>query len=298
MKFLGTFKVGDTIRYSVNFHDDANTTVDPDGGTLGARHRKPDDSYADLAAPTKLDTKTGWFGGSIDTTGFAVGSHEVRIKGEVGGSERATVISFELENYDADNLYDAIAALNNLSQAEAQAACAAALVAYDPPTKTEMTAEHSTLSAEHTALPAANDVQLSGVHGAGSWQGSTPAAIAAEVDTVLSASHGAGQWTGSDPASVADAVWDEAWGDHKTLTTFGGMMLLSRGMTKFNWVMDNTEWDANNNMLSARIRLFETAALATVATKDAAGLEGAFASITVTGEYLDRLIDFAKFVEA
>lgn len=104
MKFLGTFKVGDTIRYSVQFHNDANTTVDP--ASPAARHRKPDNTYANLAAPAKLDGKTGWYGGSIVTTGYAVGSHEVRISGTVDVHEVGTVISFELENCDLDNLYD------------------------------------------------------------------------------------------------------------------------------------------------------------------------------------------------
>lgn len=102
MKFLGKFKIGDTIRYSVNFHDDLNTTVDPT--SPAARHRKPDNTYADLDAPAKLDTKTGWYGGSIDTTGMAVGSHEIRLSGTVDAHEVATVISFVLENNNLDSI--------------------------------------------------------------------------------------------------------------------------------------------------------------------------------------------------
>lgn len=47
---------------------------------------------------------------------------------------------------------------------------------------------------------------------------------AADVDTTLTASHGAGSWTSASPpsaAAIADAVWDEAAGDHTGAGSFG-----------------------------------------------------------------------------
>lgn len=70
-----------------------------------------------------------------------------------------------------------IAALENLSQAQAQAAAAAALTAYDPPTKGELDLVEASLVAEHddtqaaiAALPATIDDLLSDEHGDGSWE--------------------------------------------------------------------------------------------------------------------------------
>lgn len=67
------------------------------------------------------------------------------------------------------------------------------------------------------------DTQLSGTHGAGSWEGPTEAVIAAEVDSVLTAAHGAGSWqtTSISPAAVAAAVWGEAFASYTTDTQFG-----------------------------------------------------------------------------
>lgn len=156
MKFLGTFKVGDTIRYSVNFHNDANTTADP--ANPAARHRKPDNTYAALAAPVKLDGKTGWYGGSIDTTGFAVGSHEVRISGTVDAHEVGTIISFEIENHDADDIYARIpsaaiadyrANVSTLAlEANVEGHAGTALTDYDPPTRGEATTDKNAIITE------------------------------------------------------------------------------------------------------------------------------------------------------
>ena len=92
------------------------------------------------------------------------------------------------------------------------------------------------------------DAQLSGAHGAGSWEGGTPAAIAdavwdeaiaghsgagsagkelqdkptaPEVDAELTASHGAGTWHPPSVLEVADGVWDEPAFGHTALGSFG-----------------------------------------------------------------------------
>ena len=86
----------------------------------------------------------------------------------------------------------AIGALNDLSQAEAQAACTVALTSYDPPTKAELDAAESairgvdsddlkTLSDQIDGLPAGVDAQLSGVHGSGSWETAAAGLTAQDV---------------------------------------------------------------------------------------------------------------------
>lgn len=63
---------------------------------------------------------------------------------------------------------NAIAGLNNLSSAQAQSAAAAALAAYDPPTKAELdTAEAAIINAIPTTVEI--DTELTAAHGAGSW---------------------------------------------------------------------------------------------------------------------------------
>jgi len=74
-----------------------------------------------------------------------------------------------------EDISDEIAALNDLSAAQAEAACDASLVTYDGPTHAEMTAEHDVLEGEHgainsniddngTAIAALNDLSASDVN--------------------------------------------------------------------------------------------------------------------------------------
>ncbi len=82
-------------------------------------------------------------------------------------------------------------------------------------------AEHDATQADIAALMPAATHQAE--HDA------TQAAIAAvptaaEIDTELTGTHGAGAWTtgaGASPGDVADAVWDEARGDHTGAGSFG-----------------------------------------------------------------------------
>jgi hypothetical protein len=100
--------------------------------------------------------------------------------------------------------------------------------------------------------PSAADIdsQLTGSHGAGSWQAASvsPAAIAdavwdeaaadhvaagsmgkelqdkptaPEVDTELSGSHGSGSWEQETKEDIADQVWDEAKSGHVAVGSFG-----------------------------------------------------------------------------
>src|SRR3990170_313894 len=81
MIYLGKFKAGDTVRYRANFHNDTGTLENPTSPE--AQIEKPDASFTALTAPAIINAKTGHYGGSIDTTGFAVGQHLIRMAGTV-----------------------------------------------------------------------------------------------------------------------------------------------------------------------------------------------------------------------
>ncbi len=102
----------------------------------------------------------------------------------------------------------------------------------------------------------------------------------------------------NDPtaATIADAVLDEAVADHVSAGSVGNFLRAILGTSHFNYVVDTVSVDGNNNLLSARVRLFANKTLAGAATKDGAG-EGEFASLTITGEYTGGVADFTKFVE-
>lgn len=92
---LGTYKAGDAIRYRAQFHDDTGAVADP--STPFARLERADGSFVDFTAPSKVDAKTGLFGGSIDSTGFATGSYWIRIGGTVATAKAvATVYTFQI----------------------------------------------------------------------------------------------------------------------------------------------------------------------------------------------------------
>jgi len=117
------------------------------------------------------------------------------------------------------------------------------------------------ISSRSSHTPADVDAQLSGNHGAGSWEsGPTTSQIAdavwdealaghvvagsagqaqarvdvavssrsshtpADVDTELTATHGAGAWNTGDPGAIADAVWDEALAGHVVAGSAGQAM--------------------------------------------------------------------------
>lgn len=124
----------------------------------------------------------------------------------------------------------AIAALNNLSSAQAQTAAEAALAVYDPPTRTEATADKDAIltavadvptNAElATALAASDDAVLAQV--------ALVKTVTDKLDDTLEDDAGTFRFTanaleqgpggGSAPtaAAIADAVWDEAMADHLT----------------------------------------------------------------------------------
>ena len=81
MIYLGEFKAGDTVFYAANFHNDQGTIEDPTSPE--AQTKNPAGTWSALTAPAKQNTKTGHYGGTIDTTGFAAGQHIIRMAGTV-----------------------------------------------------------------------------------------------------------------------------------------------------------------------------------------------------------------------
>ena len=121
-----------------------------------------------------------------------------------------------------DALMTAINALNNLSSAQAQTACAAALTAYDPPTNAEM--EARTLVAANYATAAALSTAQGNI--------TTILGTTTKVETMIVLDGAVYQFTvnalelgpsgsGASAATIADAVWDEAIAGHATAGTFG-----------------------------------------------------------------------------
>lgn len=76
--------------------------------------------------------------------------------------------------------------------------------------------------------PVSIDAELTSVHGAGSWQGVDPTAVAAAVDAELTAQHGGGSWQSAtatiDPTAVSAAVWDRLTIAHTAGGTFGRLV--------------------------------------------------------------------------
>lgn len=96
MIYLGTFTAGDTVFYAENFHDDTGTLADPTSPE--AQLRGPAGSWTALAAPSKQNSKTGFFGGTYDTTGDAAGQYCLRMAGTVAtAKDVATVFFYDLE---------------------------------------------------------------------------------------------------------------------------------------------------------------------------------------------------------
>lgn len=96
MIYLGTFAIGDTVFYAENFHDDTGTLSDPTSPE--AQVRDSGGTWASLTAPAKQNSKTGFYGGTYDTSGKAVGQYCIRMKGTVAtAKDVATVFFFDLE---------------------------------------------------------------------------------------------------------------------------------------------------------------------------------------------------------
>lgn len=68
------------------------------------------------------------------------------------------------------------------------------------------------------------------------------------------------------PSSDPGAIWEESWENHMTVGTYGEVMSILLGMSQHNYVLDQTSYSAEGLLLSGRIRVFPTMALAVAAT--------------------------------
>jgi hypothetical protein len=70
---------------------------------------------------------------------------------------------------------------------------------------------------------------------------------------------------------IADQVWDEDLSGHDAADSTGLALLLSKGLSQCNFVLDETAFDSAGMMTSGRIRIFPDAATAAAATQGGVG---------------------------
>lgn len=106
MIFLGEYKAGDSVFYAANFHNDTGTIEDPTSPE--AQIRNSAGTWSALTAPAKQNSKTGHYGGTVDTTGYSVGQHVIRMAGTVATAKTtATEFCFTIvANITSDVIAD------------------------------------------------------------------------------------------------------------------------------------------------------------------------------------------------
>src|SRR3990170_604463 len=102
MIYLGKFKAGDTVFYAANFHNDTGTIENPTSPE--AQIRNSAGTWSALTAPAIQNSKIGHYGGTIDTTGYSVGQHVIRMAGIVATAKTvATEFCFAIvANIESD----------------------------------------------------------------------------------------------------------------------------------------------------------------------------------------------------
>jgi len=218
MIWLGEIVAGEAVPVRAQFHDDTGAAADPTAPF--ARMETGSGTFADLTAPTKRDSKTGYFGVDIDTTGFAAGIRTVRIGGTVATNKAvAAVYGFRVVAHRAESAakpsdLPSVATLEsrltaaragyldklNVSGTIALAGEAAAAVA---PLGTPLQADDYTPPPTDYARP--EDVQLT--VNPTVLDPTERSSIAAAVDTTLSTSHGAGSWGAADGPGDIDCTY-------------------------------------------------------------------------------------------
>lgn len=145
-----------------------------------------------------------------------------------------------------------------------------ALNTYDPPTRTEATADKEEVIAAMPSVPTVIeiDTRLSGTHGAGSWE------------------TGAGKdWTDGEKEQIRDALGV----DGVKATATGGQIQSIKddikrllGLDHENIFIDNTAYDADEQLVSARVRLFDSKAHCDAATDGGSETAGLIATYALT----------------
>lgn len=196
-------KTGDTISYTFTDHLTEASATTVCGG--GEHHIWTEDPLmtSDLS---NLDAAI-----STRSTPAQITTAESNIRGS--------------DSDDLKDISDEIASLNNLSSAEANAACDQAFSDYDPPTKTELDSAETAIIAEIDA----NETKIDALPDAVTINAQCDQALTdydaptkAELDTAQAAILAAIVAV-NDPtaANIAAAVWDALMTDYETANTMG-----------------------------------------------------------------------------
>lgn len=214
MIWMGEVIAGEVVPIRAQFHDGTGTAADPT--SPAARMEGPSaGTFADLTAPTKRDSKTGYYGTDIDTTGYAAGIRVVRVAGTVGTLTVGAVYGFRVVTARGEQAKTAAdTAASNATTAGAKAdaakssADAAGVLAADASSQATLAATNAS-----TAATAATGAQTA----------AEALPTAAEIDQALSASHGSGTW-GADTAGMAtitESTQDDAGAEIGRVTKGG-----------------------------------------------------------------------------
>ena len=107
MIYLGKFKAGNTVFYAANFHNDTGTIENPTSPE--AQIRNSAGTWSALTAPAIQNSKIGHYGGTIDTTGYSVGQHVIRMAGIVTTAKTiATEFCFAIVANIESDIYDKV----------------------------------------------------------------------------------------------------------------------------------------------------------------------------------------------
>ena len=182
-----------------------------------------------------------------------------------------------LDNLDAaiSAVLSAVGALNDLSQADVQSAL-------DTQGYTAVRAALlDNLDAAISAVPTAVDVVLTAAHGAGTWQGGSAGGgwTTAEKEQIRYrlALDGSQTDPTTDTGTIEDILADT--------TDMVAKMLRVLGLNHENAFIDNMVLDADNQLTSARIRIYDSKANADAATDGDNYTTGLIASYTMESSY-------------
>jgi hypothetical protein len=104
-------KAATSVPYTIAVHGADGNLATPTAITC--THETPAGVFGAETAPAVKNSTTGWYGGSIDTTGYATGVHHFEVAYTVGGISRTETFCVQIVASDID---DAGAALTFIQQ--------------------------------------------------------------------------------------------------------------------------------------------------------------------------------------
>ncbi len=112
--------------------------------------------------------------------------------------------------------------------------------------------------------------------------GLTTGTIATAVDVTLTASHGSGTWGGAAVEDVVEALLEAVVTDYSSVAgSVAEAIMLTKGLSLCNYVLDNCTYDSQGLLLSSRVRIFEDASGTSSASMGGSG-EGELATFTLS----------------